>query len=272
MQIYSPETGEYGPETVDVYLQRHGERGPDGSLTAEGEEQVKKEADKVVEQYLGPDSPPVTFFILNSPSATFIDGEPAGRRAEHSGRVAANEIQKAIEEHGVGEDKAQVHEFGKTNQGTRAHKGLSEPNYFYVEESENPTGYIDALIDKLGKEGREEGFFQGVEELEGLRKEVGAESSPDVASRVLKLMRVVDRYSLAYHAKYPDRKLVFLLESHGDVIRSTIQHGLGVEASQGWQPQTGEAVKLELENGEVNLDYNGMKYAVELGKKKEQSE
>ena len=263
----NPEVAKAKAEGVDIYLQRHGERGADGLLTENGIEQVKATTSQVVERYLGPDAPPVTFFILNSPSAAFMNGEPAGKRAEHSGQVAANVVQSAIEGHGLSQDRAELHEFGKTVAGTRAHKALGEPNYYYVEGSEAPTGYIDALIETLGEEGREEGFFKGVEELEDLRKEVGAESSPDVASRTLRLMRVIDRYSQSYHNKYPDRKLVFLLESHGDVIRSTVQHGLGVEASTGWQPKTGEAVKLELENGGLNLDYNGMKYEVELGRK-----
>jgi broad specificity phosphatase PhoE len=269
---HSPEIARENVETVDIFLQRHGERGSDGLLTEEGVEQVRNETSRVVEQYLSPESSPVTFFVLNSPSATFINGVAAGRRAEHSGQVAAEVIQHEISKRGLSEDKAQLHEFGKTEAGTRAHKGLREPNYFYVDNAENPTAYFDALIDKLGKEGREEGFFQGVEELEDLRKEVGAESSADVASRMLKLFRVIDRYAQAYRGKHPDRKLVFLLESHGDVIRSTIQHGLGVDASKGWQPRTGESLKLEIENGEVNLDYNGMKYEVELGAKKDRSE
>ena len=239
----------------------------EGWLTEKGIEQVRVETGRVTEQYLSPDAPPVTFFIINSPSATFIDGEPAGKRAEHSGHVAAATVQQAIAEHDLGSDKAQLHEFGKTEAGTRANQQLSEPNYYYVDGSDNPTGYFDALIETLGKERREEGFFAGVEELEDLRKEVGAESSPDVADRTLKLIRVLDRYSKAYHAKYPEHKMVFLLESHGDVIRSTVQHGLGAEASRGWQPQTGESVKMELENGELSMDYNGMKYEVELGRR-----
>ena len=260
----SPETNNLDLGKVDIYLQRHGERGPDGNLTNEGMDQVREEVQRIVGPYLIPDAPPVTFFILNSPSATFIDGKPAGKRAEHSGQVAAEVITHVITQRGVGEDRVILHEFGKSSAGTRAHTKLSEPNYFYIEDAQEPTAYFDALINLLGKEGREEGYFASVDELESLRKEIGAESSPNVASRLTRLIEIIDYYTAAYHAIHPERKAVFLLETHGDVIRSMLQHGMRVEGLEGWQPATGEGIRLELKQGRLSLDLNGVDHHIDV--------
>jgi broad specificity phosphatase PhoE len=263
----SHEASEENLGKVDIFLQRHGQTGSEGWLSSDGIEQVRLAAHTVAEQYLRPDSPPVTFFILNSDSARFVNREAVGKRAEQSGEVTAETIHDLINIKGLSQDKVQVHSFGKkTKNGTRAYKKLREPDYHYVGTSPTPTAYKDALIEKFGPEGREEAFFNEAQELEDLREEVGAESSSELAVRVLKMIRVINRYAEAYRRAHPGRKLVFLLESHGDLIRSLIQHGLNIEASQGWQPNYGEVVPIGLEDGMLNMDYKGLNYERSLTK------
>lgn len=108
--------------------------------------------------------------------------------------------------------------------------------------------------------------IEGTRAHEKLEEINYAESSEDdIAERFKYLMRVIDRYAKAYVRQHSGRTLVFWLVTHGDVIPSFLQHGMGAkEGIVDYLPGLSEAVDLTLENGLLTTSFKGKEYNVEL--------
>lgn len=232
-----------------------------GRLTPTGEEEVKvsvqEEARKILDLAKS-QGKKINFFVLNSPSPLEdTTGKRYGRRAEDTGRIVAQEIKDIVAKDYQGLE-AQMIEFGKTEEGSRPAPKLSEPNYHYVYGSENPTGYKKALVERFGNNDRWEAYHNVLEDLEELRLEVGAESSPDIAGRATSLVKALDRYSSRYGYKSPDSINVYWLTTHNDTLRALVQHRFNAgDRAKGWEPKTGSILELKLQGSTLSTEFAG---------------
>jgi hypothetical protein len=151
---------------VTILLERHGKpfRPADkptdlsevervGRLNDEGIDETRKAAKAKAKEILK-SGEPVTFFFLGSPSAYFIEGEAFGARGQHTAQESAQAVQELINDRGLTPHQADVHFFGKDDNGSRPHKKLGEPDYFYVDGSDDPMAYFNALVKEYGNSGR----------------------------------------------------------------------------------------------------------------------
>lgn len=266
----------HAPE-VTILLERHGKPfrpagKPDdpeelervGKLTEEGVQEsrtvAKEKAREILEK-----GRPTAFFFLGSPSEYFIEGEAFGARGQDTAQESAKAVQEVIDEMGLTPEQADIHFFGKDEQGSRPHKALGEPDYFYVDGSDDPRGYFTALQEQYGKEGREEAWLNMPADLEDIRQEVGAQSAKEVSDRVMRLMKVIERYASFYESHHPGRDMVFLMASHGDVMRAVIQHGFGAgEDAQGYVYGTSEMMEITAKDYQATAKFKDRVYEAEL--------
>lgn len=264
------------PEVL-IILERHGKpyrpsnkpENPEelervGKLDEEGIEETRLTASTKAREILSKQKP-TTFFFLGSPSEYFIDGEAFGARAVDTAQVAARAVKETIDEAGLTPEQADVHFFGASKEATRTHSLLKEPDYFYVDDSQDPVAYFQALVDAFGREGREEGWLSIPEELEDVRRQVGAQSAQEVSDRIMKLVKVINRYAQYYAKKHPGRDLVFLMATHGDVMRAVTQYGFGAgEEATGYTYANNETIEIDAKGDQLSTTFNGKDYKVNL--------
>lgn len=266
-----------------VILQRHGSYqgfpGKDqpsvpqerlGHLTEQGEMEVKSSATieirKIMDIARDRGNKRVNFFILNSPSALIEPGTGKlfGKRARDTGRIVAGEVRNVIDNE-YPEMSARLIEFGKSIEQTRDVRHLKEPNYYYVEGSENPMEYRNALTERFGPTNRWEAYHNVPPELEELRRSVGAEGSSDIAVKVKHLIKVLEKWATKYRYKTNNMVNVYWLVAHNDTLRSMIQHGFGVaESAGGYEPATGSIMEIRLFGGRLTTEFNNQEFSTNL--------
>lgn len=245
-----------------------------GGLTEKGKEQAftaaKDEAEKALDR-----GRPTTFFILGSPTPYFINGEAFNQRSMETAGVARQAVEETIANRGLTPEQADIHDFGSEVDGARPSPKLGEPDFYHVYGAEEPGAYADAVIalakeegsmEKYGGPGHLEPWLRSEPALEDLRKEVGAQSSPEVAERVMKFFGALQRYANAFERAHPGRELVFIAASHGEILRTVIQHGFqaGGEASDGKVYDMAEVMPIIVENYEASTNFRGRNYTVDL--------
>ncbi len=245
-----------------------------GSLTEEGKEQAwtsaKDEAEKALDN-----GKPTTFFVLGSPTPYFINGEAFNQRSMETASVARHAIEEVIANRGLTPEQADIHDFGSEVNGARPSAKLGEPDFYHAYGAEDPGAYADAVvklakeegsIEKYGGPGHLEPWLRSEPALEDLRKEIGAQSSPEVAERVMKFFGVLQRYANAFEKAYPGRELVFIAASHGEILRTVIQHGFqaGGERADGKVYDMAEVMPVTVENYEASTNFRGKNYKVDL--------
>ncbi len=244
-----------------------------GSLTELGEQQALESTKQEVEKALDKDKP-TTFFILGSPSEYFINGQAFNQRSMETASVARRAIEDAITTRGLTPEQADIHDFGSEVDGARPAPKLGEPDFYHVYGSEKPGAYADAVrqlakeegsIEKYGGPGHLEPWLRSEPALEDLRKEVGAQSSPEVAERVMRFFGVLQRYANVFEKANPGRELVFIAASHGEILRTVIQHGFKAgEDADGKVYDMAEVMPVVVENYEATTSFNGKDYTVAL--------
>jgi broad specificity phosphatase PhoE len=275
-------------QKISIILMRHGEPYrpgvvPDnaedaarlGKLTEKGVEQAWASAKHEAEQALA-DGEPTTFFFLGSPTPYYIDGEAFAQRSMETAQVARRAVEDVISSMGLTEEQADIHDLWNDIDGARPAKNLGEPDFYHVYGSEKPDDYANAVrqlakeegsIDKYGGPGHLEPWLRSDETLEDLRKEVGAQSAPEVAERVMKFMRVLERYATAYAKEHPGRKLVFFSASHGEILRTVIQHGFKAEdGADGKVYDMAEVMPITVENYKASTSFRGKTYEVDVSR------
>lgn len=238
-----------------IVLQRHGaydNRAPSdklseeelnklGWLTSEGEINSRKSARDRIEKILDKSrGKPVDFIVLNSPSLWM---RKHGARAKQTAEIIAEEAKGIIEKRGLSRDRACFLEFGKSEAGTRPHNSLRTADITYL-NNRNPRVFIDAL--KKEAKGGDWLEIYANQELRKLQEKTGAESPVAVGDRVRSLVNVLEKFARGYHSKYPERKLVIWMVSHGEVIRSYVQHFLDLDPHfvNGYNPKPDEPIDL----------------------------
>lgn len=276
----APDTTVEKPSTkpdVLIILERHGKpyrpsekpENPSeldrvGKLDEKGIEETRLTASAKAREILSKHKP-TTFFFLGSPSEYFIDGEAFGARALDTAQVAARAVKETIDEAGLTPEQADVHFFGSSKEATRAHSLLKEPDYFYVDGSQDPVAYFQALVEAFGREGREEGWLSVPEELEDVRQQSGAQSAQEVSDRIMKLVKVINRYAQYYAKKHPGRDLVFIMATHGDVMRAITQYGFGAgEEATGYTYANNETIEIDAKGDQLSTTFKGKDYKVSL--------
>lgn len=225
-----------------------------GGIT-ETREMAKKKIKEILEDLQEDEKAEIVF--LYSPTTWFGSKEEGkewedgfGNRAKHttkiildtlvsemkSGTALGEEIKEKVKIPGIGHKE-----------------NLEEADIFFLNNAENPTAYIKELRSKYeGMSWWEEYYntateliklkrleelkkldesqklkLKEIEELESIRKEIGAESAVDISSRVIRLTKIAAE---AYKNNDPKKKLVVWMITHGEDVRSFAQHGMGAEA------------------------------------------
>jgi broad specificity phosphatase PhoE len=185
-------------------------------------------------------------------------------------QVARQTVQTLIDEGGFSPTQVDIHDFGTEIDGARPANRLTEPDFYHVYGAETPDAYADAVrklakeegsMEKYGGPGHLEPWLRSDPSLEDLRQEVGAQSAPEVAARVMKFLGTLERYSAQYAKDHPDRELIFFLASHGEIMRTVIQHGFGADASaDGKVYDMAEVMPITVENYKATTQFNGRTY------------
>jgi hypothetical protein len=245
-----------------------------GSLTELGKEQARTSVTDEIEKVLD-NGKPTTFFVLGSPSPYFINGQAFNQRSMETASVARHAIEEVIASRGLTPEQADIHDFGSEANGARPSAKLGEPDFYHVNGAKDPGAYANAVvelakeegsIEKYGGPGHLEPWLRSEPALEDLRKEVGAQSSPEVAERVMKFFGVLQRYANAFEKAHPGRELVFIAASHGEILRTVIQHGFqaGGEGADGKVYDMAEVMPITVENYQASTNFRGKDYKVDL--------
>lgn len=273
--ILSQEVGELLKEKplALIILQRHGgpiipisdesvEANTAGFLSEDGMQGVKSHTELILEQ-LGSNSNDLDFLVCASPTALESrTGVKYGKRAIHTARVIQDTIRNSFTK--FTNWKLLNDTFPNAD---LSNIKLIEPNIHYIVGSSDPRAYITALQEYFGDK-RWERYHSSASEdenLEKIRKEIGAEGSPDIAERTIDFFKVLKRYALKHTIKNPDRPLIIWLVSHNDSLRSLLQWGLkaGIQA-EGYSPDYNENLVLSLNYDSITTNYKGTEYSVEI--------
>ena len=189
-----------------------------GSLTKTGREMTRKKALSILGEFPKDD----TEFVFLHSTSEWLGWENAkgfGNRAKESLEEALNAICSNINSATELRGRFRIIKIGPDS-------ALQEADIFYLPDAEDPKGYITTLRQEFGENGFWEAYYNMVPEFEPLRIKSGAESPLDLAGR---LCQMVTR---AVHLKDRRRnndRLVLWAFSHGELIRSFLQHKLEMD-------------------------------------------
>lgn len=245
-------------QPIDVYIMRHGKEDKStGELTEKGVEATQEAAKQIAERSLTGGEPTV-FFVLASPTRR----KNLGQRAMHSGRVVVDTIKSVSNAKGLDQEQATVHVFGDRDEETRPTRHLSVPTYSFDPKVE------EHIIQELQDDwGRAEESFLNMDDpaMEQLIEEADERNAAAEADRVARLLRIIERYSNLYGSVNPGVRQVYIMATHGDLLRATVQHGLGAgEEASGYVFANSEPVHISLLGGKVETEFRGTRYQTEL--------
>jgi broad specificity phosphatase PhoE len=245
-------------QPVDIYIMRHGKEDKStGELTEEGIEATQEAAKQIAERSLA-DGEPTVFFVLASPTRRIN----LGQRAMHSGRVVVDAIKSVSNAKGLDQEQVKVHVFGDRDEETRPTRHLSVPTYSFDPKVE------EHIIHELQDDwDRAEESFLNMDDpaMEQLIEEAGERNAAAEADRVARFLRIIERYSSLYGSVNPEVRQVYIMATHGDLLRATVQHGLGVgEEASGYVFANSEPVHISLADGKAETEFKGTYYQTEL--------
>jgi hypothetical protein len=261
-----PEIPRSGYQTL-IIIQRHGEydnRWPEdfdnikeneksyGSLTEKGIAETKEKAEERLAVIMDQDADKTDFLILNSPTF-WLDHESLGQRAKETAEIIRQVILENLESRGLS-SKQLLNSFPKIRgDATRDDEKLSEGLMFQVPE------FVDFMRKKYGQ-GSEfwQAFF--ADQDQAVRENLKAEGPTEIAQRIEKSIKVVARFAKIYQHRYPGRKLVVWMVTHGDGLTPYVQRVIKVPKDS-FRSEFNEAIAISIdENGEAKTKINGVEY------------
>jgi len=156
-----------------------------------------------------------------------------------------------------------------TDQDIRPMKGLREPQIF------DTPAYIDHLKAKYGSEdGPGAGLSQAAwaahesDTESKVREELGAEGVHDIVDRTKQSIRILERYSKAFHAANPNKRLVIWADSHYDTISPLVKDATNTSFDEYVPVDYGAGVVMNIAPGsrEVKLEAQSEKVVLDLGR------
>ncbi|MCX6811877.1 MAG: hypothetical protein NT039_04255, partial [Candidatus Berkelbacteria bacterium] len=123
--------------------------------------------------------------------------------------------------------------------------------------------FTQFLREQYGGQGEEfwKNFYKDTHQEK--RKELGAEGPAEIAERMRQFLRVVNRFANYYHRRYPERRLVPWIVSHGECLSSLSQNITGLETGDihfGYN----EAVVITDRQNELEAQIKNQKYGISL--------
>jgi len=245
---------------LKIIFQRHGisyKKGntPDddpnllGWLTPDGIAQTRDKAAKTAEKLIKDSGGhQIQVLFLNSP-ARYL--EIYGARAQQTAEVAATEVGKFSAE-------SEIIRLAKTQGFTRPYPSINE---FHLDTNE------EEVLERRYGGNFWELFYNMSDQLQELdNKTILAESSIEVSNRASKTLRTIFRFWRKCRELNPDKKFVAWCTTHGDVIRSFLQHGMGIgEKIKGWRSGYSEVFEFNVtDKGILSCDFQGQNYSIQL--------
>lgn len=276
---FSPEAKEKLAEAPNFQLiiARHAEYSMDedhpeglGHLTETGEVQAQALGLKVLAAAGKLEGDVDISFIASSQkydSPKYPMYDDGGRRAEETATVAMEQIAAYMTETGD-ESIRLLSPMYAVKPRTSYNDRLVEGDIFYIpfspqtgELNENPMGYVKSLRANNGKDWKEAHLRGSDEVSDAVAKEIGAETSIDIAHRTMSVVEDVAELARLHAEREPGKSMLFVLIAHDGVIRSLLQHELGVgDDSNDYLPSHTESVELSIGDGNVATTLKGKVY------------
>lgn len=242
-----------------------------GHLTEKGEQQAKELGEQVLEQARKMGGKLDISFIASSQkydSPKYPMYEDGGRRAEETATEAIRQIIEHDDELQALDIKV-ASPLHKEAPEVAYNDRLTEGDIYYIpfkpgttdELNENPMGYIKTLRERHGKDWKETHLQGSDPDSEAVAREIGAETSADIGRRAMTVVEDVAKLAQLHSERNPDRKMIFVLVAHDGVVRSLLEHELGVEDdSHGYLPSHAESVRIHIEDGIAKTEFKGKEY------------
>lgn len=239
-----------------------------GLLTEKGKELTKEETKKRLEE-ITVEGKPIDVVLLYSPTE-WMDwcdeqgfAKGFGSRGKETTKVILDTISSEMKENT---------ELGKKIKenvqitGIGPNEKLRELDIFYIFDAPNPKAYIKALHEKFGKEDWWEPYYNIVEELEDLRKEMKAEGPKDLSKRFELVIKTTELYNNKIKKEGQERNLVIWMVSHMELIRSFVQYKLEAkEDAIDYHPDFNESLDISISSeGKITTRFKGKEYEIDL--------
>lgn len=259
---------------TEIVVQRHGKYIRDredaqvGSLSQESADEERAAAQKYFQEFLAqlPEEERDTVDVLFVSSDTqYFDG---GRRSYETAELAQAAAEQVLQDNGISTDHILNHSHDLMGDGKpRPWKVLREPQMF-----DKSPDFVDYMVDKYGPLTQD--FWIAYEEdtEKEKRLEMGAEGPDEIADRLSFALRVLSRYSGAYHKSNPDRRLVVWASTHYDTISPFVKRDVfetGKEQQLLVDYGAGITVDIDKE-GRGTTVLGGKDYEVPLRRKKKE--
>ncbi len=245
-----------------------------GSLLPEAAEAARERYKKFFEDVLSQEDGTETMFLFVS-SDTQYNG--SGYRSLETAQLAqdtAIEVMQAAEidpsERIINlNPNFNTRQSEVTGQTIRPAAAIREPQIFDTPE------YVDHLKEKYGGE---DGPGTGMspeawaahesDQEKEVREKLGAEGVREMLDRTKKFLKLLKRYSKAFHSSNPNKRLVIWGASHYDTISPLVKDATGTDFSEYVPVDYGGGVVIDIppEDGEAELRAQNKKVKLALGK------
>lgn len=230
-----------------------------GRLTEDGIKKVRERTNERLDAIFDNKKDNVDFLLINSPTF-WLDEEKFGQRAKETAEIISGEIKKYITEHNknshlLNDVKRENGVAGFKGEESRPEKKIIEAQMFQVPE------FVNFLREEYGGQGSDFWRNFNSDTHKEVREGLGAEGPDDIAGRVSRFMKVVARFSNKYNKKFPNRKLVTWVVSHGDDIDPYVQKTFNIPVDS-FSSGFNDGISLSVnEEGGMSGNILGKKYS-----------
>ncbi len=221
-----------------------------GWLTVEGitqtDEAAKRAIEKLIAQYGGTW---LDFTFFNSP-AKYMGR--FGARAEHTAKVSAGRVYSYYLNNN---NVSKLLVSGKSRT-----QPVMELNELQISDE------LLAELEERFEGGFWELYYNMSPELNLILHQNQLETPIDITNRVKTFLRQVERLAYTHTLNYPGHRLVVWCTTHGDVLRTFIQYGLGAaDATKNWRADYSQVLQLDsVRYGVMAGEFLGTKYQFNL--------
>lgn len=239
-----------------------------GKLTEDGKKLTRKETLERLEEITAEDKP-TDIVLLYSPTEwmDWRDEQGFAKGFGSRGKDTAKEILDSVSSEM--ENDTDLGKKIKENiriTGIGPNEKLREMDIFYIFDAPNPKVYIKSLKEKFGEEDWWEPYYNIVEELEDLRKDMKAEGPKELAERLELIIKMTKLYNDKIKEEDSERELVIWMVSHMELIRSFVQYKLEADGKDVdyYKPDFNESLDINIcPDGKVTTEFKGKEYEIE---------
>ena len=244
-----------------IVLQRHEKYSRDrssefvGSLLPEAAEAARQRYLSYFRELFLQDAEAQTMVLFVASDTQYGGG---GYRSMETAQLAQDAARSVLEEMQIEPSKRIINinshfrtlPFAETGQDIRPDRRIVEPDIFNTPE------YVEFLREKYGRSDGPGGMTQkawAMHEMDAdaeAREGYGAEGVHDVVTRVKKSLAVMKRYSQAFHASNPDKKLLIWMASHYDTISPLVKDIAELDFGQYLPVDNGGGILIQVAPGE----------------------